>query len=369
MSCKGVYPSVNLSTDDEDDLITVFNQISIANKPKEREACDSSPLATILSLNKNGEQVKHNNYCATKSPSHLKRLDESSSSDADEKYQRYIKSLTRPKINRKQTSRRSLAQFIVPDNVIEYISPDENDQAKNMVLKRKLKPGIIHFLDQQCNHPTAIEYRKNFQIHAQKISRQLYDQVNDTVFDSRLPKDLTLLWTGRLRTTAGQCLFKGNKVQKIELATKICDDPVKLRDTLIHEMCHVAVAEIDNDTNGGHGRFWRKWTLKAMKKYPFINPIKRCHNYEVFKMSIYDCTQCGHSVKRCAKSLEAIHCERCAGTMGVNRNNSDRVGNSLNKFAAYVKSNYKHVREAGMSHGQAMRTLSKRYGNQKILDQ
>lgn len=33
----------------------------------------------------------------------------------------------------------------------------------------------------------------------------------------------------------------------------------RVRDTLIHEMCHAAVWVIDGVRNGGHGPHWKAW--------------------------------------------------------------------------------------------------------------
>jgi predicted SprT family Zn-dependent metalloprotease len=39
---------------------------------------------------------------------------------------------------------------------------------------------------------------------------------------------------------------------------KVCDTADRLRDTLIHEMCHAAVW-ILNGVKNGHGQLWNAW--------------------------------------------------------------------------------------------------------------
>lgn len=39
---------------------------------------------------------------------------------------------------------------------------------------------------------------------------------------------------------------------------QILDTPDRLRDTLVHEMCHAA-AWLINDVSDGHGPFWKAW--------------------------------------------------------------------------------------------------------------
>ena len=84
---------------------------------------------------------------------------------------------------------------------------------------------------------------------------------NSYAFESKLPNDMMITWNPRLTKTAGMCiqrLLKITKKQdtsqylscnngieevrasKIELSPKVLDSADRLRDTLIHEMCHAA---------------------------------------------------------------------------------------------------------------------------------
>ena len=72
---------------------------------------------------------------------------------------------------------------------------------------------------------------------------------------------MIIAWNARLTKTAGMCIQRKLKItkkpnhsfaspnntgieevraSKIELSTKVLDSPDRLRDTLIHEMCHAA---------------------------------------------------------------------------------------------------------------------------------
>ena len=80
-------------------------------------------------------------------------------------------------------------------------------------------------------------------------------------FESNLPTDMVITWNPRLTKTAGMCIqrrfkltkkpdvsymFQTNteiediRASKIDLSTKVLDSSDRLRDTLIHEMCHAA---------------------------------------------------------------------------------------------------------------------------------
>lgn len=45
---------------------------------------------------------------------------------------------------------------------------------------------------------------------------------------------------------------------RIVLSSKVIDEPSRLRDTLIHEMCHAAAWQI-NHMSSGHGPCWQAW--------------------------------------------------------------------------------------------------------------
>lgn len=74
-----------------------------------------------------------------------------------------------------------------------------------------------------------------------------------------------------MRGTAGFCYNKKSlktlggvvKSSRIVLATKVLDTPERLRDTLIHEMCHAA-AWLINDVSDGHGPFWTGWCVAVI---------------------------------------------------------------------------------------------------------
>ena len=94
---------------------------------------------------------------------------------------------------------------------------------------------------------------------------------------------MSIIWNNKLRTTAGYCCYLGSfgpRTARIELYTKVVDSygerlsqnnqkyrtiskfnfsTERIRDTLVHEMCHAATWVIDGIKGGGHGREWRAW--------------------------------------------------------------------------------------------------------------
>ena len=141
------------------------------------------------------------------------------------------------------------------------------------------------------------------------ISARLFRLFNESVFDEQLPKDMPVLWCKRLTKTAGitkckrsikcymglsnESLRSERYDASIDLSEKVITNAYRLRDTLIHEMCHAAVWIINN-VNESHGPFWKSWAAKAQRVHPELPRIERCHNYDVEYKYRYQCTRYVH---------------------------------------------------------------------------
>lgn len=109
-------------------------------------------------------------------------------------------------------------------------------------------------------------FRNNFKNLKDQLLVKLFKLYNENIFDNTLPEDTLLEWNDRMRGTAGFCYCrkitrKNGSVERsarIALSTKVVDCAERLRDTLIHEMCHAA-AWIINCVSDGHGKYWKNW--------------------------------------------------------------------------------------------------------------
>ena len=137
-------------------------------------------------------------------------------------------------------------------------------------------------------HPSSLPYLSNFSRHREELASILYKLFNTEIFNSMLPEAMSISWNVRLTKTAGRCYLKWyrnrNNIEvkscRIELSTKVIDYSDRLRDTLIHEMCHAATWIISGKKDG-HGPIWRSWAQKAMQRFPELPVIRRCHSYEI----------------------------------------------------------------------------------------
>ncbi|XP_011551170.3 uncharacterized protein LOC105382893 [Plutella xylostella] len=232
-------------------------------------------------------------------------------------------------------------------------------------------------------HPEAFQYRDNYKTLREKLTRRLFEDFNKNVFADGLEADMPVVWDSKLRSTAGTTtnrLIKTStgvrtRTSSIKLSLKVLDAPCRLRDTLIHEMCHAATWVIDQELRAGHGPLWRKWATRALAVYPELGEISRCHDLEIHFKYSYKCGKCGYTIHRHSKSIDVTKkcCGYCRGTfeLVLNKKNKDGVVISTparqgeaNQFAKYVKENYGTLK-SGRTHAQVMKMLGEQFSAKK----
>ncbi|XP_040261855.1 acidic repeat-containing protein [Bufo bufo] len=245
-----------------------------------------------------------------------------------------------------------------PDYYVEW-TPAEK-------MSRLCKVEGCFLEDLSCS--TSI-YVKSFKQRKHELTTRLYNLYNKTVFEQKLPENLEITWNKKMRKTAGYCVT-GQKKQtldryaRIELSEKVCDSADRLRDTLIHEICHAATWLI-NGVRDGHGQYWKLYARKSTIVHPELPMVSRCHTYEINYKFTYECSRCKNTIGRHSKSLdtEKFVCALCKGTL-VLQTTSRKDGSpsvyQLTPFAKFVKENYGSTKKemAGMSHAEVMRKLS-----------
>jgi len=280
------------------------------------------------------------------------------------------------------------------------ISSDKTPKSSQVYQDQNFSAPTLTFLssltlDTPINrcHPSALPYLKNFNKQKTELASRLFALYNTQIFESALPEEFEISWNVRLTKTAGLCYSRRHRNRhnievrssRIELSTKVIDSGDRLRDTLIHEMCHAA-SWIISGYRDGHGPLWRTWAEKAMQRFPELPVIDRCHSYQIRTKYTYRCEKCGYSIGRHSKSLDTEKkvCGHCYGKFQlvvngktVQTKQSDTGpggGNSAgaakpkapNAFALFVKENYKVYKLPGVKHGDVMKTLSAKFSETKI---
>ncbi|CAH1392486.1 unnamed protein product [Nezara viridula] len=141
-----------------------------------------------------------------------------------------------------------------------------------------LTPEVPHGM---C-HPGAVKYRGiSYSKHKNELAHLLFKLFNKEIFAGKLPP-LEIKWSDELTTTAGvtKCSFDVNENKNgkmpspvIQLARTATNDASKVRDALLHELCHAANLWIDG-RGGGHGPLFDKWVDKIWKEFPEIPKVK-----------------------------------------------------------------------------------------------
>ncbi|TDH07749.1 hypothetical protein EPR50_G00109390 [Perca flavescens] len=226
---------------------------------------------------------------------------------------------------------------------------------------------------QSLSNPGS-SYSCKFKQNKEELTSRLYQLYNTSVFDSKLPINMSVTWNKKMRKTAGYCITGqerggGSRYARIELSEKVCDCADRLRDTLIHEMCHAATWLI-NGVRDGHGNFWKLYARKSTLAHPELPMVTRCHSYDIKYKFQYQCTRCKNTIGRHSKSLDTqkFVCAICTGQLVLLTPAKPRAPTP---FANFVKENFGTVRQelAGQSHAEVMRKLSADFASKTKLSQ
>ncbi|XP_018571170.1 MATH and LRR domain-containing protein PFE0570w-like [Anoplophora glabripennis] len=309
----------------------------------------------------------------------LKRCD-TNSKKTDRKIDNSSKKEEKKTDNRKLSSDSSSSDDTWEEEVSKIVRKSEPVNGKYSFLA-SLSANIPIL---QCDMSARI-YRNNFKLYKEQLLTKLFTLYNEKIFENAIPQDTVLEWNDRMRGTAGFCYCKKitrrtgtvERAVRIVLSTKVIDAAYRLRDTLIHEMCHAATWLV-NCVSDGHGRYWKSWACKAMKTFPELPPIKTCHDYVINTKYTYKCTGCGYSIGRHSKSLdiERKRCGYCLGKFEILLNKVSKKGETKSVpatpkkeatgFALFVKENYGVYKQTNLKHGEVMKLLGQKFQEMKL---
>ncbi|KAI3645122.1 hypothetical protein MP228_011286 [Amoeboaphelidium protococcarum] len=193
-------------------------------------------------------------------------------------------------------------------------------------------------IDSPISTPASVRkllfHQKNSQVKAlstrdqHKLAAEYFDEFNQTIFDGKL-ENVELKWSKTLRKTAGSAEYqKASTRCSITLSQKILDTKRKLRETLAHEMCHLAVWVFKDLNQPPHGKWFKHYASLFEGHYSskvfdadlvIQVPIK--HDYEITYKYNYVCIneECGHIYGRHSKSIDltAKVCGLCKGRLSL----------------------------------------------------
>lgn len=97
-------------------------------------------------------------------------------------------------------------------------------------------------------------------------ARRLYQEFNATYFQDRLPDDILIRLSARMSARLGHMAIREGSprtVREIALNVRLMlpENIAARRETLLHELAHVAAYLFDGDA--GHGRAWKAWARRV----------------------------------------------------------------------------------------------------------
>lgn len=193
--------------------------------------------------------------------------------------------------------------FIVADSTDES---EEESQHVELTLDSESEPtSPLKNLSSKRSRQ-SLANMKSFSRKRAQLSVDMYAKYNELVFKSQLPHDLPIVWSKTLLTTAGRAFTspRNRTASKIELSIKVVDTPNRLRDTLLHEMCHVAVNTIGmySPNVKPHGNEFFRWANKV--NFHVAGAVTgACHSYDIHKPHKFSCVNpdCGVAFFRHSK--------------------------------------------------------------------
>lgn len=262
-------------------------------------------------------------------------------------------------------------EVAIDKRVFDLFSNDSPTDFEEISLSQKEVKRVEAFLLalslESCDHQYARIYvKEKFNKIREDLAKRLFRIYRTVCFDGKLDSCMVIEWNPRLLKTAGRCFCMKNFTAKIELSVKVCNRPDRVRDTLLHELCHAAVFAIDKIAFGRHGPAWQKWVRQCMIMFPRLPVIRRCHQYSIDAKYHYICSTCGQSIKRHSKSLDLkrYRCGVCKGSFVLHNARGKRLeenAKKTNPFAKYVQENYKKFRSDGRRHAEVMKILSQQF--------
>ncbi|BEJ00441.1 hypothetical protein CcaverHIS631_0502980 [Cutaneotrichosporon cavernicola] len=213
---------------------------------------------------------------------------------------------------------------------------------------------------------------REWEAHRVKYAQALFEELDVNVFDAQLGRrgaGCTIKWDTRINKSAGMAHRRatrhkdGTSSQEvwIALATKVVTEERQIRDTLAHEMCHVAAWVISKEFKNPHGKVFKTWGRQVMRVRPDISVTTK-HDYVINYKYEWQCTnvECRKIYKRHSKSIDTTRqlCGACRSRLAPLFATKE-----LSPYQQYVKAYMKTAQAAmpGATFGQISRALSDRW--------
>ncbi|KXN69190.1 hypothetical protein CONCODRAFT_79443, partial [Conidiobolus coronatus NRRL 28638] len=178
----------------------------------------------------------------------------------------------RVRANKSSTISQGVIDITSDDSDIEGVITNENNSVN--------KQGNFPI----AKYDTSVS-QKTFAQERYEITNKLFELYNKTIFEDKLPKDLKIHWVNNLNRTSAKHIYektvyinRQSVLCEIQLSAKVLNSIDRLKDTLVHHLCHLAARLVDGDKNSTHSINWINWAQKATNIHPDLN-ITLDHHY------------------------------------------------------------------------------------------
>jgi predicted SprT family Zn-dependent metalloprotease len=209
-----------------------------------------------------------------------------------------------------------------PDSLIELLSSsssssdsevgfDEDDSSDRSSYASESSDGSEASIDENLSVSPAAT--RKFLRQRKSIAERIFVEYDRAVFKGALTKEgaCTLKWSKRLLTTAGLTRNHRGGKSTVVLSTSLIDRDVRLRFTLMHELCHAAAWIVDGCSKPPHGEVFRKWGARAERLVPGMK-VGVTHDYKIEYKHTWKCqnAECGEVYGRTRRCID-VNRHRC----------------------------------------------------------
>ena len=116
-------------------------------------------------------------------------------------------------------------------------------------------------------------------------------------------------------------VYPYRRTSVIYLSIRCLDNPERLRDTLLHELCHATVWQIDEIyEEDDHGPQFKWWIQHLGHNHPYID-MRQVEEEADFQGNeyLYQCIKCGYDIGENKPLARECHksCMRCGGRFSL----------------------------------------------------
>jgi len=258
----------------------------------------------------------------------------------------------------------SVASSFVKSKTKKNPPPPTHTNTKSPRIPRKKKAVLTN---PKATKSTSSQSRVvNFNKSRDKLTSETFTEFNQRAFANQL-SSVKVEWSKKLNTTAGITRMRGklgeqysdSRVATIELATKVIENEEQLRSTLLHEMCHAAAWLVDGVHKPPHGKVFKNWASKSMRKIKDVE-VTTTHDYQISYKFAWACTnaKCNVVIKRHSRSVDLNKhcCGKCKNKLieiEVPQKGQDISNNAFtpkkqrktSEYALFVKKHSASIRE------------------------